>query len=100
MLLTNIQLDGTPLADTRGVLAACGSSDGAAQDMKIPIFNLNCNTNDDGNFHGQDLLNRITDAKVKADSGFFQDDSCNTHCGGDVNTWTSKLVERTQLWLP
>jgi hypothetical protein len=97
MLLTNIGMNDSSLADTRGVLATCGST----QDVnpRIPLFNLNCNTNDDGTYYGKDLIDRIP-ANVQADSGYFTDNACSTHCGGDPALWTSKLVERVQLWLP
>lgn len=100
-LLTNVAMNNTPLADTRGLLAACGSTgDYEAKNLKIPVFSLNCSGNPEGDYHGQGLIDRIGDPKLKADSGFFTDPACNSHCGGALNTWTSKLVERTQLWLP
>lgn len=100
-LLTNISLNTTPLADTRGLLAVCGATgDFEAKNFKIPIFNLNCSGNPEGDYNGQALIDRISDAKLKADSGFYTDPDCNSHCGGAINTWTSKLIERTQLWLP
>lgn len=100
-LLTNISLNTTPLADTRGLLAICGATgDFEAKNFKIPIFNLNCSGNPEGDFNGKALIDKISDPKLKADSGFFTDPDCNSHCGGAINTWTSKLVERTQLWLP
>ncbi|MFO1464041.1 MAG: hypothetical protein U1F66_09695 [bacterium] len=100
-LLTNISLDNTPLSDIRGLLAVCGATgDFEAKNLKIPIFNLNCSGNPEGDYNGQALIDRIDNPKLKADSGFFTDPNCNSHCGGAMNTWTSKLVERTQLWLP
>lgn len=100
-MLTNIALANTPLADTRGFLAACGSTgEYDAQNFKIPIFSLNCSGNPEGDFNGQALIDKITNAKIKADSGFFTDPACATHCGGTTETWTSKLVERVQVWLP
>jgi len=96
-LLTNIGGSNT-LADTRGVLATCG----ATQDLdpKIPIYSLNCSPNPEGDFNGQTLIDKIANPKVKADSGFFADTSCNSHCGGNTSAWTAKLIERVQLWLP
>jgi len=100
-LLTNISMNNTPLADTRGLLAACGATgDYEAKNLKIPVFSLNCSGNPEGDYHGQGLIDRIGDPKLKADSGFFTDPACNSHCGGALGTWTSKLVERAQLWLP
>lgn len=100
-LLTNIALNDTPLADTRGLLAACGSTgDFDAKNFKIPIFSLNCSNNPEGDFNGQGLIDRIGDPKIKADSGSFTDPACTTHCGGATETWTAKLIERVQLWLP
>ncbi|MEZ0373765.1 MAG: hypothetical protein ACAI44_32035 [Candidatus Sericytochromatia bacterium] len=100
-LLTNIAMNDSPLADTRGVLAACGATgDYEAKNFRVPVFSLNCAGNPEGDFSGQALYDRITNAKLKADSGFFVDPACNSHCGGDNGTWTSKLVERAQLWLP
>jgi len=96
-LLTNITASNT-LADTRGVLATCGSTQDL--DPKIPIFNVNCSGNPDGDFNGQALIDKIPNAKVKADSGYFTDPACNSHCGGDTNAWTAKIVERVQQWLP
>ena len=99
-LLTNISMDNSPLADTRGFMAACGST--GDLNPKIPIFSLNCSPNPDGDFNGPALIDKIPDAKVKADSGFFADTSCNSHCGGDTPppSWTTKFVERVQLWMP
>lgn len=100
-LLTNVAMNNTPLADTRGLLAACGSTgDYDAKNFKIPIFSLNCSGNPEGDYNGQALIDRIGDPKLKADSGFFTDQACNSHCGGALSTWTAKLVERAQLWLP
>ncbi len=96
-LLTNITASNT-LADTRGVLATCGSTQDL--DPKVAIFNVNCSGNPEGDYNGQALIDRIPNAKIKADSGYFTDASCNSHCGGDTNTWTAKLVERVQQWLP
>lgn len=97
-LLTNITLDKTPLADTRGFLAACGAT--GDQGFKIPLFALNCKGNNEGDFHGQALIDRIGDAKIKADSGFLIDQTCDTHCGGTPEAWTPILIERVKLWLP
>lgn len=100
-LLTNIAEANTPLADTRGVLATCGATgDFEAKNFKIPIFSLNCSGNQEGDFNGQPLIDKITNPKIKADSGFFTDASCNTHCGGTTSDWTAKLLERVKLWLP
>ncbi|MFO1519633.1 MAG: hypothetical protein U1F57_08250 [bacterium] len=99
-LLTNVGFSRT-LADTRGLLAACGATgDYDAKNLKIPIFSLNCSGNPEGDYNGKALIDRIGDPKIKADSGFFTDPACNSHCGGDVNAWTGKLVERVQFWLP
>jgi hypothetical protein len=100
MLLTNIALSNA-LADTRGVLATCGST-GAddAKNFKVPVYSLACSGNPEGNLEGQALIDQITNPQIKADSGFFIDPACNTHCGGDTNTWTAKMVERVQTWLP
>lgn len=96
-LLTNISGSNT-LADTRGVLATCG----ATQDLnpKIPIYSLNCSPNPEGDFNGQALIDKIPNSKIKSDSGFFADTTCNSHCGGNTNAWTAKLIERVQLWMP
>lgn len=100
-LLTNISMNNTPLADTRGLLATCGATgDFEAKNLKIPIFSLNCSGNPEGDFNGQALIDRISDPKLKADSGFFTDASCTAHCGGATEAWTAKLLERTRLWLP
>ncbi len=96
MLLTNISYDNS-LADTRGVLSTCGSTGDVTP--KVPIFSLNCQTNDDGNYYGKDLIDRIPGG-VQGASGYYTDQSCSTHCGGDTATWTAKLVERVQFWLP
>lgn len=107
MLLTNIGMSNT-LADTRGVLAACGATGDVTP--QIPVYSLNCSPNPEGDFNGKALIDQITDPKInpniktnpqiQTDSGYFADNSCNTHCGGDTNTWTDKLVERVQVWLP
>lgn len=100
-LLTNIAMNDTPLADTRGVLAACGATgEFDAQNFKLPIFSVNCAGNPEGDFNGAALHDKITDQAIKADSGFFTDNSCNSHCGGSVDVWSEKLVERTLTWLP
>lgn len=98
-LLTNTGENNTPLSDTRGVLAVCGATDDSAN-LQLPVYSLNCSGNPEGGLNGQALIDKIADLEVKADSGFFTDNSCNTHCGGDTNTWTAKLVEQVQLWLP
>src|SRR5262249_27035068 len=70
-LLSNIAEDTTPLADTRGLLAACGATgEWEAQNLKIPIFMVNCSGNPEGDFNGQALIDKITNAQLKADSGF------------------------------
>jgi len=100
-LLTNIADPATPLADTRGVLATCGATDEfQAQNFKVPIFSLNCSGNSEGDFNGQALIDKITNPQIKADSGYYTDPTCTTHCGGLQSEWTAKLVERVQLWLP
>ena len=98
-LLTNLTFNNTPLADTRGFLAACGAT-GDEPTFKVPVYTLNCKGNNEGDFHGQGLIDRIKDPKIKGDSGFFIDAACDTHCGGTTDAWAAKLVERVQLWLP
>jgi len=98
-LLTNIADDASPLKDTRGVLATCGSTQDASS-IKIPVYSLACSGNNEGDLEGDALVSDIGTQSVRADSGAFIDPSCNTHCGGDTNTWTDKLVERVQTWLP
>lgn len=98
-LLTNTAENNTPLADTRGVLATCGATDDSTN-LQLPVYSLNCSGNPEGGLNGQTLINKIADPNVQADSGYFTDGACNTHCGGDTSTWTAKLVERVQLWLP
>jgi hypothetical protein len=46
------------------------------------------------------LINEITNVTIKANSGFFEDNSCTTHCGGDINTWSAKMVDRVKFWIP
>lgn len=100
-LLTNVAMNDSPLADTRGVLAACGSTgEFEAQNFKIPVFSLNCSGNPEGNLSGQALIDKIGNAQIKADSAFYTDAACNSHCGGNTTTWTNQLVGQTQKWLP
>lgn len=99
-LLSNIAISNT-LADTKGLLATCGStSQWQAQHFKIPIYNINCANNAEGELHGLTLINEITNVTIKANSGFFEDNSCTTHCGGDINTWSAKMVDRVKFWIP
>ena len=99
-LLSNIAVS-TTLADTKGLLATCGST-GAwqAQNFKIPIYNINCSGNPEGDLNGQALINAITNTTIKNNSGFFVDNSCTSHCGGDINTWSAKMTDRVKLWIP
>jgi hypothetical protein len=100
-LLTNIAMNDSPLADTKGVLAACGSTgDFEAKNFKVPVFSLVCSGNPEGDFSGQALIDRITNPQIKAESGAFVDAACNSHCGGSNETWSAKLLERTKIWLP
>lgn len=100
-LLTNVAMNDSPLADTRGVLAACGATgEYEAQHFRVPVFSLNCAGNNEGDFNGKPLIDRIGDPKIKADSSFYTDAACNSHCGGNTATWTDQLVTRTQSWLP
>jgi hypothetical protein len=99
-LLSNIAASNT-LADTKGLLATCGSTGSwQAQNFKIPIYNINCAGNPEGDLHGQALINAITNTTIKNNSGFFEDNSCSTHCGGDINTWSAKMIDRVKVWIP
>lgn len=99
-LLSNIAISNT-LGDTKGLLATCGStSQWQAQHFKIPVYTINCSGNAEGDLHGQALINEITNATIKANSGFYEDNSCATHCGGDVATWSAKMVDRVKIWIP
>jgi hypothetical protein len=99
-LLNNIAGSNT-LADTKGVLAICGATDTwQAQNFKIPIYSLVCSGNPEGQLNGQTLYNAITNTTVKNNSGYFVDNTCNTHCGGNTNTWTTKVIEQVKKWLP
>lgn len=103
MLLTNIAYYPT-LANTRGVLAACGAlGKGEAEKFQVPVYVLACNGNADelvGEVFGAAILESMGENDKKNDSGEFIDPNCTGHCGGDMNTWTAKLVERVRVWLP
>ncbi len=99
-ILSNLAVSNT-LADTKGFLATCGStSQWSAQHLKIPIYNINCAGNPEGDYHGQALINEIANGTIKANSGFFEDNSCSTHCGGTDAIWATKMVDRVKVWIP
>ena len=99
-LLSSISVSNT-LADTKGLLATCGGTgQWNAENFKIPIYSIVCSGNPEGDFSGQALYNKITNATIKANSGFYVDNSCTTHCGGDVATWSTKMIDRVKLWIP
>jgi len=98
-LLTNTGENNTPLADTRGVLATCGATDDSSN-LQLPVYTINCSGNPEGGLNGKPLVDMISDAGVKADSGYFTDASCNSHCGGDQSEWSAKIVSQVQVWLP
>ncbi len=105
-LLTNIAMSDT-LADTKGVLAACGgTSKTNAQNFKVPIYSIHCPGTLDSdpahnNYNGKDLFDAIN-PNVKDASGFYTDNACTEHCnaGGDMTQWTAKAIDQIQLWLP
>jgi hypothetical protein len=98
MLLTAISIDNS-LDFCQGVLAACGASgEWNAQNFHIPIYAVNCSGNNEGDFNGLALYNKIPAVSaIKAKSGGYTDNSCSTHCGGD---WTNLLFTKLQYWLP
>lgn len=101
-LFTNIAYSAT-LADTRGMLGVCGATDAdKARNFKIPVYNLLCENSPEttSGLTGAALINAISSSPIKADSGFFVDNTCNSHCGGNTTTWTAKLVAQVQKWLP
>ncbi len=99
-LLSNIAVS-TTLANTKGVLATCGSTGSwQAQNFKIPVYTINCAGNPEGDLSGQALLNAITNATIKSNSGFYLDNACSTHCGGNITTWTTKMIDRVKIWVP
>jgi hypothetical protein len=98
MLLTSIALNNT-LSYSKGVLAACGSTDSwKAQNFKIPVFSISCSGNNEGDYSGKALYDQIpANSPVKAKSGGVTDAGCNTHCGG---SWTESLYTKLTTWLP
>lgn len=97
MLLTAISIDNS-LDYSKGVLAACGASgEWNAQNFHIPIYAVNCSGNNEGDFNGIALYNKIPAGTIKNKSGGYTDNSCNTHCGGN---WTNLLFNKLQEWLP
>lgn len=82
----------------QGILAACGAtSEWSAQHFKIPIYAVNCSGNNEGDFNGEELFNKIpANSPIKAKSGGITDFSCNTHCGAD---WTNVLFHQAKIWL-
>jgi hypothetical protein len=97
LLLTNIAYNNN-LTYSKGVLAACGSTDAdKAQKFKIPVFSINCSGNNEGDFGGKALYDQIpANSAVKAKSAGVTDNSCSTHCGGD---WTTQLYAKANEWL-
>ncbi len=97
------------LSGAKGVLATCGATGTwQAGNFKIPIYNLACNNGNgkgfesDGqyNFQGGDLINAINNTTVKNASSYLIDNSCNTHCGGNQNSWVQLLVAKVKAWIP
>lgn len=96
MLLTDISADNT-LAYCKGVLAPCGATgEWNAQHFKIPIYNIVCSGNNEGDLSGKPLYDAITDPAIKAKSEAVTDNSCDTHCGGN---WTNQLYTKMATWL-
>lgn len=96
MLLTDVAINNT-LGYCKGVLAPCGAAgEWQAQHFKIPVYNIVCSGNNEGDLSGKPLYDAITDPAIKAKSEGVTDNSCNTHCGG---SWTDKLYTRMAAWL-
>jgi hypothetical protein len=98
MLLTDIALNNT-LSYCKGVLAACGATaQWDAEHFSIPVFSIACSGNNEGDYSGKELYDKIpAGSTVKNQSGGVTDNSCNTHCGG---SWTDQLYNRLVAWLP
>lgn len=98
MLFTAISFT-THLSFSKGVIGACGSaSEWNAQNFKIPVYAINCAGNNEGDFNGEALYNKIpANSPIKGMSGGYTDNNCGTHCGGN---WTSLMVQRLKLWIP
>ncbi|MBK7690816.1 MAG: hypothetical protein IPJ31_06770 [Bacteroidetes bacterium] len=84
----------------KGLLAPCSAtSNDAASNFKIPIFNICCAGNYEvgyGNVTGSTFYNAIN-ANVKNKSECTIDNGCTSHCG---NLWTNELFNKLQFWLP
>lgn len=96
MLLTDIAVN-TTLSYCKGVLAPCGATGlWQAQHFKIPIYNIVCSGNNEGDLSGKPLYDAITDPDIKSKSEGVTDNSCNTHCGG---SWNDRLYAKMVNWL-
>jgi len=83
----------------KGVLGACGAtSEWSAQNFKIPIYAVNCAGNNEGDFNGVALYNKIpSNSPIKALSSGYTDNSCTTHCGG---SWEDLMITKLKQWIP
>jgi hypothetical protein len=97
MLLTDISIDGT-LSYTKGVMAPCGATgQWNAENFMIPVYSIACSGNNEGDFSGKELYDKIpAGSAVKGNSGGVTDNNCNTHCGGD---WTEPMYAQLVVWL-
>lgn len=96
MLLSDVAANNT-LSYCRGVLAPCGATgQWQAEHFKIPVFNIVCSGNNEGDLSGKPLYDAITNAAIKSKSGGVTDTGCSTHCGGQ---WTDQLYTQLNTWL-
>jgi hypothetical protein len=95
MLLTNnAYYNSIPYC--KGVLAACGAINADNPNFHIPIYSINCSGNNEGNYNGRGLYDRMPQNAVKARSEGITDNSCTQHCG---KNWTDEMYAKMAQWL-
>lgn len=91
----------TNINDIKGILAICASTSVSQySNIQLPIYNLLCAGNNEGQLNGATLINEIKNPTAKSISKFEIDNSCNTHCGGNQTEWANKIVTQVKQWLP
>lgn len=99
------KLPDSPIKDFAGIIAACGgSSTWASAIYYLPVANIVCQGNNEGDVSGNsfntDIKAKGLTQHIKDVSSGITDTTCNGHCGGqDSDIWLNFMYNNAKLFV-